>query len=231
MMPKILVSIKDIHEANIIKDLKIDIIDLKEISEPPMGFVGVKKIQAIKKILPNTIMSVTMGNSRNPYSKKIIEIANEVVSSGINYMKIGLFSESQIINHEKFLKEIDLNGCKPVCVILIDDTKDIRYLDRISEIGYKGVMLDTINKKQSRVFDQLSQKECMSFVRESRKLGMTSGLAGSLTLSDLSKLSKINPDFIGFRGQLCEKQSNRFSLDRNAVIKLLGSAHLSAQRV
>ena len=229
MMPKILVSIKDIHEANIIKDLKIDIIDLKEISEPPMGFVGVKKIQAIKKILPNTIMSVTMGNSRNPYSKKIIEIANEVVSSGINYMKIGLFSESQIINHEKFLKEIDLNGCKPVCVILIDDTKDIRYLDRISEIGYKGVMLDTINKKQSRVFDQLSQKECMSFVRESRKLGMTSGLAGSLTLSDLSKLSKINPDFIGFRGQVCEKKSNRLNLDRDAVIELLNSTHLPAQ--
>ena len=37
MMPKILVSIKDTHEANIIKDLKIDIVDLKEISEPPMG--------------------------------------------------------------------------------------------------------------------------------------------------------------------------------------------------
>ena len=114
---------------------------------------------------------------------------------------------------------------------MIDDVTDIGYLDRLCEIGYKGVMLDTINKKRSRVFDLLSEKECMSFVRESRKLGMTSGLAGSLTLSDLSKLSKINPDFIGFRGQLCEKQSNRFSLDRNAVVELLSSSHLSAQRV
>ncbi len=228
MMPKILVSIKDAHEASIIKDLKIDIIDLKEISEPPMGFVGVKKIQAIKKILPNTTMSVTMGNSKNPYSKKIIKTANEVVSLGIDYMKIGLFSDTQIINHEKFLKEIDLSECKPVCVILVDDVNNIHYLDRISEIGYKGVMLDTINKKRSRVFDQLSEKECISFVKESRKLGMTSGLAGSLTLDDLSKLSKINPDFIGFRGQLCEKQSNRFNLDKSAVIELLSSTYLSA---
>ncbi len=229
MMPKILVSIKDTDEAIIIKDLIIDIVDLKKISEPPMGFVGVKKIQAIKKILPNTIMSVTMGNSKNPYSKKIIETANEVISLGIDYMKIGLFSENQIVNHEKFLKEIDFNECKPICVILIDDTKDIHYLDRIYEIGYKGVMLDTINKKRSRVFDQFSEKECISFVRESRELGMTSGLAGSLTLRDLPKLSIINPDFVGFRGQLCEKQSNRFSLDRNAVIKLLSSANLSTQ--
>ncbi len=58
---------------------------------------------------------------------------------------------------------------------------------------------------------------------------MTSGLAGSLTLDDLSKLIKINPDFIGFRGQLCEKKSNRLNLDRNAVIELLSATHLSSQ--
>ena len=171
------------------------------------------------------------GLSLTENGETLYKTANEVISLGIEYIKIGLFSESQIINHEKFLKEIDLTECKPVCVILIDDAKDIHYLDRISEIGYRGVMLDTINKKQSRVFDKLSEKECVSFVRESRKLGMTSGLAGSLTLGDLPKLRKINSDFIGFRGQLCEKQSNRFSLDRSAVIKLLGSTHLSTQRV
>ena len=229
MMPKILVSIKDTREASIIKDLSIDIIDLKEISEPPMGFVGIKKIQDIKRIIPNMTTSVTMGNSKNPFTKKIVEAANEVVSSGINYMKIGLFSENQIINHGKFLKEINLNGCNPICVILIDDIKDIDYLDHLCEIGYKGVMLDTINKKRSRVFDLLSEKECMSFVKGSRRLGMTSGLAGSLALDDLSKLTKISPDFIGFRGQLCEKKSNRLNLDRNAVIELLSSATLSAQ--
>ena len=228
MMTKILVSIKDTHEASIIKDLNIDIIDLKEISDPPMGFVGIKKIQDIKRIIPNMTISVTMGNSKNPYTKKIIETASEVVSSGINYMKIGLFSESQIINHERLLKEINLNGCKPICVILIDDVTDIGYLDRLCEIGYKGVMLDTINKKRSRVFDLLSEKECMSFVKGSRRLGMTSGLAGSLALDDLSKLTKISPDFIGFRGQLCEKQSNRFNLDKSAVIELLSSTYLSA---
>ena len=229
MMPKILVSIKDTHEASIIKDLKIDIVDLKEISDPPMGFVGIKKIKSIKKILPNMVTSATMGNSINPYSKKIIETANEVVASGVDYMKIGLFSENQILNHEKFLNEINLNGCAPVCVILIDDTKEIRYLDHLCEIGYKGVMLDTINKKQSKIFDILSEKECISFVNESRKLGMTSGLAGSLALNDLSKLTIINPDFIGFRGQLCKEQSSRFSLDRDAVIKLLNTNHLTTQ--
>ena len=229
MMTKILVSIKDTREASIIKDLSIDIIDLKEIHEPPMGFVGIKKIQDIKRIIPNMTTSVTMGNSKNPYNKEIIETANEVVSLGINYMKIGLFSESQIINHEKLLKEVNLNGCNPICVILIDDATDIGYLDRLCEIGYKGIMLDTIDKKRSRVFDLLSEKECMSFVKQSRKLGMTSGLAGSLTLDDLSKLTKINPDFVGFRGQLCEKKSNRLNLDRNAVIELLDSTHLSSQ--
>ena len=88
MMSKILVSIKDTREASIIKDLSIDIIDLKEISDPPMGFVGIKKIQDIKRIIPNMTTSVTMGNSKNPYTKKIIEAANEVVSSGINYIKL-----------------------------------------------------------------------------------------------------------------------------------------------
>ena len=229
-MPKILVSIKDTHEACIIRDLNIDIIDLKEISKPPMGFVGVEKMQAIKKILPNIMVtSITMGNNKNPYSKKIIETANKVVSSGVNYMKIGLFSEDQIINHKRFLKEVNFNGCNPVCVVLIDDIKHIHYLDRLSEIGYKGVMLDTINKKQSRIFDLLSEEECISFVRQSRALEMTSGLAGSLTLDDLSILTKINPDFIGFRGQVCEKKSNRLNLDRDAVIELLRSTHLPAQ--
>ena len=119
---------------------------------------------------------------------------------------------------KKLLKEINLNGCSPICVILIDDVTDIGYLDRLYEIGYKGVMLDTINKKRSRVFDLLSEKECMSFVKQSKKLGMTSGLAGSLTLDDLSKLTKINPDFIGFVDNFVKKKSNRLNLDRDAVI-------------
>jgi len=160
-------------------------------------------------------------------SEPVWEMDNWLINSR-KWGEIPVKVLQELVN-EKFLKEINLNECNPICVILIDNATDIGYLDRLCEIGYKGVMLDTINKERSRVFDQLSEKECISFVRESRKLGMTSGLAGSLTLGDLPKLSKINSDFIGFRGQLCEKQSNRFSLDRNAVIKLLGSTHLSPQ--
>ena len=228
MAPRTLVSIKDTYEANVIRDLEIDIIDLKEVSNPPMGFVGLEKIKLIKNILPNRVISVTMGNNINPYEKKIINLANEVAASGVDYMKVGLFSENEIKNHGKFLRELNLKNCRPVCVILVDNSVDINYLDSLHEIGYKGVMLDTINKKQSRVFDLLSEKECISFVNQSKKLGMTSGIAGSLTLDDLSKIMRINPDFIGFRGQLCKEKSNRFNLDRDAVIEVLRATHLSS---
>ena len=65
-MTRFLASIKDIDEAKIASTVDIDIIDLKNVDDGALGFVGIELVSKVKRLLPNSILSATMGNDLNP---------------------------------------------------------------------------------------------------------------------------------------------------------------------
>ena len=90
-MTRFLASIKDIDEATSASTIDIDILDLKNINDGALGFVGIELISKVKILLPKNILSVTMGNDINPNNSINIRNLKMVIEEEVNYLKIGLF--------------------------------------------------------------------------------------------------------------------------------------------
>jgi len=231
MTVKMLASIKNICEAKIVKRMNIDIIDIKNISEPPMGFAGCDNVEKIKDYLEDSIISVTMGNDLNPYNKKMLYNINSVINNKIDYVKIGFFSKKEIGNHQRLLKAIDFRDTKPICVLFADDAININIIKELSNIGYKGVMLDTMKKDNKSIIEVFPDNTFISFIKTAKHYKMTSGIAGSLKIKDIASIHKMNPNFMGFRGQLCKKTSDRFDLDASQIKRVFREFALASKTI
>ena len=72
-MTKILASIKNVHEAEIISKFNFDIVDIKNVKDGALGYVGDSSIEEIIKIFSNNKLSVTAGYDSSPLTKKAIK--------------------------------------------------------------------------------------------------------------------------------------------------------------
>ena len=109
-MTKILASIKDVHEAEIISKFNFDIIDIKNVNDGALGYVGDNSIEKITEIFSNNRLSVTAGNDHSPLAKKQLKRVELLDRLGIEYVKIGIFDSNLLQDHCYFLESIkDLN--------------------------------------------------------------------------------------------------------------------------
>ena len=75
-MTNILTSIKNIHEARLIRDMSIGIVDVKNVDDGALGFVGVEEAEKIFNFLRTKPIRITMGDYVQPAVKKFI--TNEI---------------------------------------------------------------------------------------------------------------------------------------------------------
>ncbi|MEW8049596.1 MAG: (5-formylfuran-3-yl)methyl phosphate synthase, partial [Candidatus Thiodiazotropha sp.] len=93
---------------------------------------------------------------------------------------------------------------KVVAVLFADREPPLERLGEFAASGFRGVMLDTAEKGGGGLLDHMDTNRLERFVSEVRALDMLSGLAGSLRLEDIPQLHSLLPDYLGFRGALCE---------------------------
>ena len=204
-----LASVKDIDEAIIASKIDIDILDLKNINDGALGFVGIELISKVKILLPNYILSATMGNNINPNNSTNIKNLKILIEKEIDYLKIGLFNKKYLSEHQIMLKQINFKKTKPICVIFADQDFDLNNVEKLIDIGYQGIMIDTCYKNSKSLIELLSQKEIKDFLEIVKGRGMICGLSGSLKLEHIEMLKELKPDFLGFRGQLCDPSKAR----------------------
>ena len=226
-MTGFLASVKDIDEATIASTIDIDILDLKNINDGALGFVGMELISKVKNLLPKNILSVTMGNDVNPNNDINIKNLKMVVEEEINYLKIGLFDEKYLLEHQIILKKINFKKTKPICVMFADQRFDLNNIEKLIDIGYQGIMIDTCYKNSKSIVDLLSQKEIKDFLKRVKARGMVCGLSGSLKLKHIAMLKELNPDFLGFRGQLCDPSKARHKFNINLAQEVSKKIKLS----
>ena len=65
-MTGFLASVKNIQEAELILSESIDIIDFKKVDDGALGYVGEEIINQGLELLRDHVISVTMGNDKNP---------------------------------------------------------------------------------------------------------------------------------------------------------------------
>ena len=216
-MTGFLASIKNIDEAKKISNAKIDIVDLKNVDDGALGFVGLDIINKAKQTLQNHKISVTLGNNRNPNNPETVSILSKIINQKIEYIKIGLFDKTMIDEHKLLLEKFSFTQTKPICVLFADKTFDLDIIRDLINMGYQGIMIDTVNKDSKSMTEILKPSEIKKFISINKKNKTLCGLSGSLKISDINNLKRYNPDFLGFRGQLCSNHTDRSEIDINLL--------------
>jgi uncharacterized protein (UPF0264 family) len=83
--------------------------------------------------------------------------------------------------------------------------------------GFRGIMLDTMDKSRGSLTDIMTGQDIAQFVNHVKSNGLLCGLAGSLTLEDIPELLLHQPDYLGFRGALCAKHNRTGQLKAQLV--------------
>lgn len=203
-MIKWLASVQSLEETQALSTCLPDIVDMKQPSQGALGALPVETVQSIVAWLDGkTLTSATIGDL--PMQAEIIMPAlKKMASTGVDFVKIGLFNESTL---QTCIEELQQPVCAlPVPVIAVlfaDQTEDLSFVELLKNSGFAGVMVDTAIKDGRGLLNHWPISKIQQFITTVKKLDMLCGLAGALKIEDIQQLKGLNADYLGFRSALC----------------------------
>lgn len=216
-MTGMLASVSNLNEALQVLNINVDIIDLKQPSEGALG--------ALEPALINTIVtaigrqctvSATVGDL--PMQPEVVAQAVQgLAATGVDYIKIGFFPGGDWSGTVNALTDLAASGLALIAVLFADTQPDFSILAPLKAAGFKGVMLDTMDKRKGSLTQIMPAVDIKAFVDRAARHQLLCGLAGSLRLQDIPQLIDYRPDYLGFRGALCRHHKRTAGLDEQAV--------------
>ncbi|MDO9465967.1 MAG: (5-formylfuran-3-yl)methyl phosphate synthase [Thiobacillus sp.] len=212
-----LASVMDVSEAQQVMDAGASIIDAKNPHEGALGALPLCTVRAIVDTVGRRVpVSATVGDFPRMEPHSVIHAVNAVGATGVDFVKIGLFPAPALIDCLEELAPL-CRQFRIVAVLFADQNPDLQLVDRLAELGFAGVMLDTMDKSSGWLLRHQPVERLAHFVTQARNLNLISGLAGSLRAVDISVLRSLNPNYLGFRGALCHKHTRTQTIDLGAL--------------
>lgn len=223
---KLLVSVSSYAEALEVLTTEADIMDLKNPEEGALGALSLEEIRCIVVAVNGCKKtSATIGDM--PMQPDVVrQRVIQTLATGVDMVKIGFFGTH---GHEAcvdVLEDIARNN-RLVAVLFADDSPNLELLPRLQQAGFYGVMLDTAHKNGQNLLDHLSIEELERFLTKARALGLCTGLAGSLRAGHVDALARLRPDYLGFRGGICDRFERRNKIDGTKIFNLHQMLHKS----
>lgn len=220
-MTGMLASVRNLEEANIVYQGGVDIIDLKEPNHGALGAVSLKVTHhVVDELWEKCVISATVGDlpaDASTINHKVMQIAE----TGVDYVKVGMFSERHIEDCLPKLVHCANRGVAIIAVFFADMDFDTDYaVQCATQAHLKGVMLDTARKGSGSLLKYKNILQLEYFVNRAKHNNLLTGLAGSLTVEDIPTLIKANPDYFGFRTALCTSKERTSHLDRKAIAQV-----------
>jgi dihydroneopterin aldolase len=218
-MTLLLASVTGSQEAELAVTHGADIIDLKDPSQGALGALGLSVVSdVLSTIAGRRPASAVIGDL--PMEPGAIAAAVEATAkTGVDFVKVGLFAGSKRKECIRALGSF-AGRTKIVGVMFADSEPDNELINLMAESGFAGAMMDTARKDGRRLLDHADPAAIGRFVRGCRSQGLLTGLAGSLEAADVPRLLLLAPDYLGFRGALCDRHDRRAGLDP-AELKLI----------
>jgi (5-formylfuran-3-yl)methyl phosphate synthase len=200
-----------------------DIIDLKEPRQGALGALPVATVrEAVALVKGRCQTSATIGDLPMEPAQ-IRRAAEKMAATGVDYVKIGLFTDGRVSDCLIALQPLAVQGIPLVGVMFADRQPNFSWISLMRQVGFKGAMLDTSVKEGRSLLSYLSLAVIADFIEAARNAGLVSGLAGSLSAEDIPLLLPLEPNYLGFRSALCRAGRRGSSLDLEAI-SLLKSA-------
>lgn len=217
-MTGMLASVRNLEEAKMVYQGGADIIDIKEPNEGALGAVPLAQIhKVVDDLWEKCIVSATIGDlpaDPTQINEKVIQTAE----TGVDYVKVGMFSDRHIETCLPSLVHCTNKGIAIIAVFFADMEFDVDFAIQIAaDARLKGVMLDTARKGSGSLLTHRNIMQLEYFVNRAKQNELLTGLAGSLTTNDIPTLLKAEPDYVGFRTALCDKKLRTGHLDQQAI--------------
>ncbi|MFA6050969.1 MAG: (5-formylfuran-3-yl)methyl phosphate synthase [Methylobacter sp.] len=222
-MTGMLASVNSVEEAALVLSANIDIIDLKQ---PALGALGALETGLVKKIVAEIDgrcpVSATIGDL--PMQPDIVfNAVKAMAETGVDYIKIGFFPGGDwqgTVEKLATFPRRSVGTINLIAVLFADTQPDLGIIAYLKKAGFKGVMLDTMDKKNGSLTQVMVKTDIAQFVRLAKTHQLICGLAGSLRLEDIPELALYQPDYLGFRGALCLQHNRTAQLSQQAIIQI-----------
>lgn len=202
-MTRLLASVRDEDEALTALAGHADIIDFKDPDAGALGALDVSIIQgALRRLANRARTSATAGDlPLDPAT--LIDAVERIGATGVDYVKIGLLPGDRL---EECIAAMAPAAARwrLVCVLFADRGVPLAAVAWLARAGFAGAMIDTFDKAGGELRRHLDDATLQAFVSSAHAHGLFAGLAGSLAPADIAPLAALGPDYLGFRGALCE---------------------------
>jgi uncharacterized protein (UPF0264 family) len=204
---RLLVSVRDVAEADAALVGGADLIDLKEPSLGSLAAVSSTVAAAVAERI----------GSRCPLSMALGELcdspdARPIVPSRVTFAKLGLTGAASLTDwrggwRREFSTLPDKVG--RVAVIYADwQSCDAPAPDDVLELADEercaAVLLDTFGKTAGDVFSYFADGELRQLAARVHAIGAQFVLAGSLRMETIGRAAEISPDYVAVRGAACQ---------------------------
>jgi dihydroneopterin aldolase len=203
-MTALLASVTNLQEARMALKGGANIIDLKDPARGALGAVSNEIQQSVTRFVGRRRpVSATVGDL--PMSAEVIAQAIQTTSAnGVDFVKVGLFERHPHADILNTLAAASQTGIRVIAVLFADQYPPLHLLDPLRAAGCSDIILDTADKASGGLLSHIDTETLAAFVRRGKKLGLLTGLAGSLQATDIPVLSALAPDYLGFRTALCQ---------------------------
>ena len=210
-MTRLLASVQDEHEALVALDGGASIIDFKDPRAGALAALDPHLIAgALRRLQGRAITSATAGDwPLDPAA--IVQAAMRTGATGVEYVKVGLLPDAGLENCIKALAPA-ATQYRLVAVFFADRGVPLDMLRRLHLARFAGAMVDTFDKASGGLRQHMSDRALKTFIDMAHDFELHTGLAGSLRIGDIDALTGLAPDFLGFRGALCESSDRRSGL-------------------
>jgi uncharacterized protein (UPF0264 family) len=214
-MARMLASVTDEREAELVASLGADVIDAKNPLAGALGALPHATVAAIRVRVPSHVpVSATIGDPIDDVEATALTVLR-MAETGVDIVKVGIGKDSApTVDH---LGRLDLGHVRLVGVLLVDEGIDLELAAKAGAAGFAGLMLDTADKRRGALPDIVAPKTIGQFIMAAHRGGMFAGLAGSLRTEHVPALLQLGPDVLGFRGGLCPRGDRTGGIDPEAV--------------
>lgn len=217
-MTSLLFSVINAVEAVQIKAVA-DVVDVKDPSKGPLGAPDVRVVSAVIKEVGGAVpVSASLGDADFNNITGHVQLAKAFAYEGVSIVKTAV-SRLSPANAEYVIKKLRdtlPDRMKVVATAYADESSPGFLFDfavTASRSGADGVLLDTAIKNGRSLLDHVDEETLKGFVATSHTAGLFVALAGSLCVGDLAGVTRVNPDYAGFRSAIASNGRGASGVD------------------
>jgi (5-formylfuran-3-yl)methyl phosphate synthase len=229
---RLLLSVTDPHEAKVVVEAGVDIVDVKNPAEGSLGAPAPGVIERVREVVPpERPVSAAIGDL--PYLPGTAALAAlGAARSGAAYVKVGLWGTSTMAEAVALLRAVReaVDGGAVVIAGAYADAERVSgslapgaVVAAARRAGVGGCLLDTAVKDGRGLFEWLAPEALADLVAEGHAGGLEMALAGALRAEDLGVVRTTGADIAGVRAAACRGGRRTAPLDAERIARLHAS--------